>query len=168
MSEARKVIRERTPRADLDNIRAFVRQLRESDDLDEAAANAVFDALARFQQYVQNEKIAAPKRIEALLHDPAIEVFHLDEAMLERSVQLSAETALELQSFDVAILAAIVVPATDLHAAGDEVSFCTLDTDLQPWDRNGKRKHELANLLDTAGIWVYADFLLETPPRPGP
>ncbi len=152
----------------MDNIRAFVRQVRESGDIDESAANATFDVLSRFRQYIAREKATAPGRIAALLQEAAIDVFHLDEEMLLRSTQLAAETALELQSFDAAILAAVLVRGARLHKEGNEVSFCTHDTDLQPWDRNGKRKDELADLLDGAGVWVYGDFLLEAPARPRP
>lgn len=94
--------------------------------------------------------------------------FHLDEEMLLRSTQLAAETALELQSFDAAILAAVLVREAKLHMERNEVSFCTHDTHLQPWDRNGRRRDELADLLDDAGVWVYGDFLLEAPARPRP
>jgi hypothetical protein len=52
-----------------------------------------------------------------------------------------------------------------LHGQGHEVSFCTLDGDLQPWDRNGRRI-DLADLFDSAGIWVFGDFVMQTPPRP--
>jgi len=166
LSEAHKVVRERSLRADLDNIRAFVRDLKESAVIDEQAANVMFEVLSRFQQYVAREKVEAPKRIGALLQEPAIDVFHLDEAMLARSTHLAAETGLELQSFDLAILAAVVVRGAALRDAGDEVSFCTLDAHLQPWDRNRNRKDELGDLLEDAGVWVYGDFLMVEPPRP--
>lgn len=93
-------------------------------------------------------------------------MFPLDEAVLVRSTQLSAETRLGLDSFDNAILAAVLVRGAELHKAGNEVCFCTQDSDLQPWDKRGKRKDEISELLDDAGIWVYGDFLLKEPPRP--
>ena len=93
-------------------------------------------------------------------------MFHLDEEMLVRSTQLAAEIGLKLESFDNAILAVILVRGAALRDAGNEVCFCTYDSHLQPWDRNGAPKKDLGDLLDEAGVWVYSDFLLETPPRP--
>jgi hypothetical protein len=166
LSEAHKVVRERSLRADLENIRAFVRDRREAGEIDEGAASTTFDLLSKFQQHVANEKHQAPRRIAALLEERMLDVFALNEQMLARSIEIAAETALELQSFDLAILSAVLVRGAALHAAGSEVSFCTLDAHLQPWDRNGASRPELARLLDTAGIWVYGDFALERPPRP--
>jgi predicted nucleic acid-binding protein len=167
LSEARKVIRQRSPRADLlGSIRAFVRGRRDRGDVDESAANATFELLSQFGQHVASERAAAPKQIAALLQERALDVFPLDEEMLVRSTQLAAETGLELQSFDLAILAAVLVRGAALRDAGNEVCFCTYDSDLQPWDRNGRRKDELGELLDRAGVWVYGDFLLVEPPRP--
>lgn len=166
LSEAHKVVRERSLRANLENLRAFVRDTRDAGGIDEATANSTFDLLSRFQNHIATEKLEAPKRIPALLQERAVDVFPLDEAMLVRSTKIAAETGLELQSFDLAILAAVLVRGEALHAAGDQVAFCTLDTHLQPWDRNGAPKKELADLLAAAGVWVYGDFALEAPVRP--
>jgi predicted nucleic acid-binding protein len=167
LSEAQKVVRERMPRTDLlGNVRAFVRGKRECRDIDESTANAIFESLSQFQQHADRERVEAPKRIAALLRESALDVFHLDEEMLVRSTRLAAETGLKLESFDNAILAAILVRGATLCDAGNEVCFCTYDYHLQPWDRYGKPKEELRDLLDDAGVWVYGDFLLEAPPRP--
>jgi hypothetical protein len=104
--------------------------------------------------------------VSALLDDPAVDVFPLDEQSLLRSTQLAADTGLDLQPFDLAILAAVLARGELLHTEGNEFAFCTLDADLQPWDRRGALKVELADLFKTAGIWVYRDFLLQTPERP--
>lgn len=143
-----------------------MRDTRDAGSIDEATANSTFELLSRFQHHVANEKLEAPKRISALLQNRTVDVFPLDELMLVRSTKIAAETGLELQSFDLAILAAVLVRGEALHSAGNPVAFCTLDTHLQPWDRNGARKKDLADLLDAAGIWVYGDFALEAPPNP--
>jgi hypothetical protein len=77
-------------------------------------------------------------------------VFPLDTAMLSLSADLAAEPGIELKPFDLAILSAVLTRGSELHAAGNDVSFCTLDGDPQPWDRKGR---------------VYGDFLLNTPAR---
>jgi hypothetical protein len=56
--------------------------------------------------------------------------------MLTRSVDLVSETALNLNPFDLSILAAILTRGAALRGQSHDVSFCTLDADLQPWDRN--------------------------------
>ena len=93
-------------------------------------------------------------------------VFALDETMLARSTNLALEIALDLKPFDLCILAAVLTRGAMLHGQGHEVSFCTTDGDLQPWDRNGRRI-DLADLFDAAGVRVFGDFLMQTPPRPG-
>jgi hypothetical protein len=52
--------------------------------------------------------------------------------MLARAVQLSRMN-LDLKPFDQAILAAVLVGAEQLRDEGaDDLSFCELDSDLQP------------------------------------
>lgn len=123
--------------------------------------------LSRFHQHVIKEQALTPQRLADLAADPSINVFALDETMLARSTELAAETALDLKPFDLSILAAVLARGATLRGQGHEVSFCTLDRDLQPWDRNGRRI-DLADLFDAAGISVFGDFLMQTPPRPNP
>jgi hypothetical protein len=164
--ESKKVVKERRVRADLEAIRSFVRDRKASAEIDESTTNAAFDVLSRFQQHVENERAQAPRRIADLAADRGIDVFALDEKMLARSIDLVSETALNLNPFDLSILAAVLSRGATLHGQGHDVSFCTLDADLQPWDRNGRRT-DLADLFDAAGIWVFGDFVMQTPPRPG-
>jgi hypothetical protein len=166
LSEAHKKIRNTDARVDLGSIRNFVRGRRDRGQIDKSFADATFVLLSQFQQHIKNEKAAAPDRIAALRQEVALDVFHLDEEMLVRSTLIAAETTLGLQSFDLAILAAVLVRGATLHAADHEVSFCTYDSDLQPWGDNNNQKDELRDLLDHAGVWVYGDFLLEQPARP--
>jgi hypothetical protein len=74
---------------------------------------------------------------------------------------------LALNPFDQTILASILVRAEQLVSDGaTDLAFCELDSDLQPWDKRNNRKDELADLYDRARVWVYGDFLLETPAIP--
>jgi len=85
--------------------------------------------------------------------------------MLVRAVELSTQN-LDLKPFDQAILAAVLVRAEELGDQGaDDVAFCELDGDLQPWDKNGRSKQPLTDLYDSAQLWVYGDFAMENPPR---
>lgn len=64
--------------------------------------------------------------------------------------------------YDLAVLAAVVVKAEELQKNGHSwVSFCELDSDLQPWDKSGARKVILSDLYNHSRIWVYGDFILE-------
>ncbi|MGA8029204.1 MAG: hypothetical protein WB992_18850 [Bryobacteraceae bacterium] len=72
---------------------------------------------------------------------------------------------LDLKPFDQAILAAVLVKAEQLRDKGaDDLAFYELDSDLQPWDKNGRTK-PLTALYDSASVWVYSDFAMESPPR---
>jgi hypothetical protein len=105
-------------------------------------------------------------RLQSLTQDPGIEVFALTEAMLARAVEL-ASLNLDLKPFDQAILAAILVRGEQLRDDGaGEIAFCELDSDLQPWDKNGEAKQPLTGLYDSAHVWVYGDFALDSPERP--
>jgi len=85
--------------------------------------------------------------------------------MLVRAVELSTQN-LDLKPFDQAILAAVLVRAEELGDQGaDDVAFCELDGDLQPWDKNGRSKQPLTDLYNSAQLWVYGDFAMENPPR---
>lgn len=145
------MIRERKWRDNVENIRAFIHAMRDSDAFDEPTANTAFEVLSKFEQYAWKERAEAPKRIASLLHDSAVDVIPIDNESLLRATQIAAETELALESFDLAILATILVRGGALHAEGNEIAFCTLDADLQPWRKDGKRKQELADLFDAAG-----------------
>jgi hypothetical protein len=121
--------------------------------------------LDRYEAAVLAELDNLDLRLNLLLHHPGIEVFPLCDEMLVRSVELSTQN-MDLKPFDQSILAAVLVRAEALRDRGaDDVSFCELDGDLQPWDKNGRSKQPLAGLYDAAGVWVYGDFAMENPPR---
>lgn len=164
--EAKKVIREKSPRDDVNGIRSFVRESREKGEIKEAESIASYLVLTKYESYVRNEKSEAPSRITELAADPNVNVFPLDHDMLDFSTQLAAQAGIELQSFDLSILASVLVRSKQIGTVNNVLSFSTLDRDLQPWDRLGNAKHPLVELYDGASIWVFGDFLLETPARP--
>lgn len=62
-----------------------------------------------------------------------LDVFPLDASMLARSTQLWLELP-ELEPYDQAVLAAVLIRAHELVKTGErELVFCELDSDLQPW-----------------------------------
>jgi hypothetical protein len=87
--------------------------------------------------------------------------------MLEQSISLATEK-LDLKPFDNSILAAVLVRAHEMLKEGEnDLVFCELDGDLQPWDKNGNTKPVLTRLYHDAHVWVYGDFTRTTPEPPG-
>ncbi len=124
------------------------------------------EVLVRFEQRVQVELRDLAETLEALRHEPGLEVFPLNENMLERAVSLST-LDLSLKPFDQAILAAVLVRAEELQRAGEvDLCFCETDGDLQPWGKHNDPKQPLTDLYDAAGVRVYGDFDLREPERP--
>jgi hypothetical protein len=82
------------------------------------------------------------------------------------SVEISLR--LELSPFDQSVLAAILGRAAELRDgdANVELAFCERDGDLQPWDKENRRRSQLGDLYDSNAIWVYGDFEMESPVRP--
>jgi hypothetical protein len=106
------------------------------------------------------------EELENLKVAKGVETFNLSQPMLERCATLS-QAKLDLQPFDQAILAAILVRAEELLAQGlDQMDFSELDFHLQPWDKDSRPKRPLTELYDRARIWVYGDFLLQAPEKP--
>jgi predicted nucleic acid-binding protein len=114
--------------------------------------------IAAYANSVQAELDTLDTRIDAIKFLTGVEVFALDQRMLDRAIQLRAEVA-TLKPFDEAILAAILVKAGDLTKLGaTELFFCELDGDLLPFDRTGQPRKVLADLYRQSGIAVRRDF----------
>ncbi len=130
---------------------------------DDTATRRVLDLMER---QVQSDLNELDLRLASLAEAPGLDVFPLSDAMLEKTAALSFQK-LNLQPFDQAVLAAVLTRADSLRSHDPtELAFCELDSDLQPWDKEGKRKDTLASLYDAAGVWVYGDFLMKSHDRP--
>jgi predicted nucleic acid-binding protein len=167
IAEARRPIFERfQSRREADRVRQFLLWGRDSGFVDAAEDEATRRVLDRMEGCEKADLERLDESFENLKAAQGIEIFDLSQEMLERCVDLSY-LKLDLQPFDQAILAAILVRAEQLLAAGaDDIAFCELDSHLQPWDKDFNRKERLAGLYDKAGIWVYGDFLLQAPAKP--
>jgi hypothetical protein len=164
ISEAPNPISQRYQiRNEADRIRQFLLWGKEEGIVDISGDHYTRRVLDQMETRVKNDLADLDKVLERLKKQEGLEVFPLDAEMLERCLALSYER-LELKPFDQAILSAVLVRCERLAKDGEkDFAFCELDTDLQPWDGNGNRKHRLADLYDKAGIRVYGDFLLESP-----
>lgn len=115
---------------------------------DDSATRRVLNLI---EQQVETGLAQLDQTLKSLMHETGVDVFPFDGAMAEKTAVLSLEKT-DLQPFDQAILAAVLVRTGTLRSEGEtEFAFCELDRDLQPWDRLNKR----------------GDFVLKSPPRPG-
>lgn len=117
------------------------------------------DAILRFFEVFRATTLSDLSNLDASLDElrrmPGVEVFALDDAMLERAISL--RSSVRLKPFDEAILGAVLARAEVLRAAGaQELVFCTIDGDLRPRPRAGQR---LSELYAAAGLRVRQDFL---------
>ena len=162
LTEARETIPRRfNPRTDSEDLRKFVKWAKKEGKLTIEDANAAFRVFDKFDGLVTNELRKVPERLIELAKHPNLNVFPLSESMLERQVSIGEMDTL-LKPYDMAVLAAILVRAEDLQQQGHSwVGFCELDSDLQPWDKNGVLKPILSDLYNASRIWVYRDFLVE-------
>ncbi len=168
LTEGRETIRRRCqPRSEADALRAYVTWALANGRMTEADAAVVRRTLDAFEQKVRQELTALPETLASLARQPdAIEIFPLNEDMLERAVSLGT-TDLNLDPFDQAVLAAVLSRGGGLRDRGErDVCFCELDRDLQPWDSQGGAKRTLIRLYDEARVWVYGDFALQAPECP--
>ncbi len=85
--------------------------------------------------------------MEQLASHPYINMFALDDAMLDLANQL-ALTKVAQKPFDHAILAGVLVSASRLWNQGERgISFAELDSDLQPWGKKGAPKDDLTQAV---------------------
>jgi len=162
LTEARETIPRRfTPRSRSEDLRKFVQWAKRQGKMTTEDANAAFRVFDKFDGLVTNELTKVPERLIELAEHPNLNVFPLSESMLERQVYIGAMDT-SLKPYDLAVLAAILVRAEDLQQQEHSwVGFCELDSDLQPWDKNGALKPILSDLYNASRVWVYQDFLVE-------
>lgn len=166
LTEARHPLRTKfQPRATADSVRKYLGWATRESKVEHHSADMVRVLLDQYEATVSAELDQLDYRLQELTQHSGIEVFALSGIMLARAVQLSTMN-LDLKPFDQAILAAVLVRAEQLRGEGaDDLAFCELDSDLQPWDKNGRTKQPLAALYDSASVWVYGDFSMESPLR---
>jgi hypothetical protein len=165
LSECRRPIREKFQvRLEADRVRKFLLWAKGARIVEAAVDEIVRRTLDQMESLVKSDLDRLSDSLENLRSERGIEIFNMNEDMLERCAAVSH---LGLQPFDQAILASILVKAETLRKDGiGRFAFCEADSDLQPWDKLGGKKEPLASLYDQAAIWVYQDFLLEKPEMP--
>ena len=164
--EARHPLRNKyQPRATADALRKYLSWAAGQGKVEPLRADTVRLVLDQYETAVSAELDEMDDRLLELRRSPGVEAFALTDEMLARAVELTT-LGLDLKPFDQAILAAVLVKAEQLRDEGaDELVFCELDSDLQPWDKNGNSKQPLTSLYDNGHLWVYGDFAMESPRR---
>jgi hypothetical protein len=168
LTEGRTVIRRKfQPRNQADPLRNYVRWAKVKNEIKPEAEQIVRHALDQYERVILAELQALDEAFDRLKNEEGVEVFPLTESMLELALSPAAER-LGLHPFDHAILPAVLIRASEIkqHNADAELFFCELDGNLQPWDKYGRIKSDLAQLYDNAHIWVYGDFEMTSPARP--
>jgi hypothetical protein len=162
VTEARRPVAERFQvRTEADRVRQFLLWARDTGIVDAAEDETTRRVLDRMESRVKADLDRVDDSLDSLRVATGVEVFNLDQEMLERCASLSY-LRLDLKPFDQAILASILVRAEQLRSKGvDETDFCELDSDLQPWDKDRNPKRQLAELYNEARISVYGDVLLK-------
>lgn len=167
--EARKVINEKgrfQVRDEVAGIREYLKLQIAIGRIAQADRVEIDKILSQYDEYVNVEKRKSPARITELLGNRAVNIIPLDETMLARSTALVATDDVNLQSFDLAILATVLVWSERMRLSGNTISFCEKDSDLQPWIKDMSPKHTLMNLYKAQRVWVYGDFTMSWPRRP--
>lgn len=163
IAEAITPIRKLHPKSAADAVRAFLPWAQANSLVATDDAQAVRTVLDKLEGRVHADLNGLRDHLASLRKLPGIDVFSMDDEMLECAATLCAYE-LDLKPFDQAILAAILIRADQLQREGEvDLSFCEKDGDLQPWTRDGNRKKALTELYDERRIWVYGDFTMTTP-----
>lgn len=168
-SECKRPIREKFQvKLEADRVRKFLLWAKVNQPIDPAQEQAVRQTLDKMEAVVRRDLDRLDTDLQSLRAQTGVEVFHIEEEMWLRNTELSYG-GLQLQPFDQAILAAILVKAEMLRKLGvARFAFCEADSDLQPWNRVGQTKEPLVKLYDQLGIWVYGDFSMRSPAMPDP
>lgn len=166
IGEARRVIRTKCqPRTEANALRRFLAHATTTGQVAAADATTTRTILNQYESSIKADLDTLDDRLNNLARLPHLRIFGLDDDMLTRTTEL-ALSGITPRPFDQAILGAVLVSAERLWAAGERrLSFCNIDTDLQPWGRTGDAKPELRAAYDNAHIWVYGDFTLTQPAR---
>jgi predicted nucleic acid-binding protein len=167
LAEARQpILTKCRPRHEAAAIRQYLRWTKSSGVITEEQRQSTLEVLDSFEHDIRAELAQLDEIIAGLRTQAGIEVYALNDRMLERTIELSV-LGLALKPFDQAILAAVLCRAEDLRARGEtDFCFCERDADLRPRDRDDNAVQPLAGLYHSAGVRVYSDFTMTWPEPP--
>jgi hypothetical protein len=159
-AEARQSIQTKCQPADGPGIHRYIRWAHKNGELTDEQTEEAHQLANRYVQAINKELSNVPSIFKEVAGLSCIEVFALDDEMLDLANQLALTKAAQ-KPFDHAIVAGILVASSRLWNQGERgISFAEIDTDLQPWGPKGGPKDDLRKLYDNAHVWVYGDFTL--------
>jgi hypothetical protein len=167
LTEARHPLSQKfQTRLECERVRRYVTWALAQNRIRREDATTVRDLIEQMEYAVRNELRAMEQTLRQLAASRGLQVMPYDAAMMERALEYGFLLP-ELKPYDQAVFASVIVGAEALLKAGErEMFFSELDSDLQPWDRNGARLEKLATIYDEANVWVSGDYLLQSPPAP--
>ncbi|SRR5581483_2544279 len=167
ISEARRPLHyDFQVQATADRVRQFLLWARDEQHVTVEEDEITRRALDKMEGFVKRDLGRLEETLTSLQQKPGLNIFDITQEIAERCTELSFKS-LGLKPFDQMILSAVLVRSKDLHDSGEtDLAFCSLDADLQPWDRLRNPKALLKSLYDNARVWVYGDFLLQAPGKP--
>jgi hypothetical protein len=149
-----------------DRVRQFLLWAREEQHITIVEDDITRRALDKMEGFVKRDLARLEDTLASLRKKPGLDIFDITHQIAERTTELSFRN-LALKPFDQMILAAVLVRSEELHRSGEtDLAFCSVDADLQPWDRLRNPKPLLKSLYENARVWVYGDFLLQAPAKP--
>ena len=153
-------------RLEADRIRRYVTWALGEGRIRAGDADIVRTIIQQMENAVRDELRVMEDALRELAASPGVEMVNYDADMMGRAMEIGFRMP-EIKPIDQAILACVIVRAQKLYRDGDrEMFFCELDSDLQPWDRDGQRIEKLATEYDDVNVWVCGDYLLQSPPVP--
>ena len=165
-AEARLSIQTKCQPVDGPGVHRYIRWAHKQGELTDEQARDAHQLADKYVQAINRELSSVPSILKEVAGLSYVEVFALDDEMLDLANQLALRKAAQ-KPFDHAILAGVLVASLRLwNQAERGISFAEIDSDLQPWGPKGGPKDDLRKLYDQAHIWVYGDFTLQFPPRP--
>ncbi len=166
IGEARQaIVTKCQPRKEANAIRRFLSWSEPAGRITNADAAVTRVVLSKYEDSVRQDLDQLDDTLRRLGNLPYFKIFGLDDEMLDLATQVALD-GIAAKPFDYAILASILVRSSRLWNGGERgISFCEMDTDLQPWDKYGNAKPPLAAAYDKAHVWVHGDFTLTQPPR---
>ena len=163
IGEARKTIRQKLQPKEADRLRRFVQWAVDQRFFNRETAESARIVLSTFERRVASELADLNDTLREITSAPGIEIVHLDDAVLDMSLELHFEE-IDLTEFDRAVLSVVLIKGKSLQDDGEaDVSFCELDSKLWPRDKRNRPRPELEKLYVDAGVRVYSDFTLQGP-----
>lgn len=138
-----------------DGIRAFLRSKPEANS--ELEREVVYRVLDRYESANRAEIARFEHHLSELVQHPNVEVFPLDDEMLNKALELSGGDFAGVDPFDQAILAGILVRAERIDSSEWSI-FCEKDGDLLDYTRSGEPRRFLQEVYQKARLKLQDSF----------